>query len=83
MKKVEAAQTTNGLDALIDAAQREPVVIQREGRDIAVIVSMAMFDASRAANIEAYLETSHGIAAEARANGLTAETLASLLPDED
>ena len=51
MKKVAATEAKNRLGALIDDAQREPVVIQRQDRDVAVILSMAEFDRIRASNV--------------------------------
>ena len=83
MKKVAATEAKNRLGALIDDAQREPVVIQRQDRDVAVILSMAEFDRIRARNVDAFLEASKALAAEAKAKGLTAKKLASLLADED
>jgi len=83
MKRVAATAAKNRLGALIDDAQREPVVIQRQDRDVAVILSMAEFDRIRARNVDAFLETSKAMAAEAKAKGLTAKKLASLLADED
>jgi prevent-host-death family protein len=83
MKKVAATEAKNRLGALIDEAQREPIVIQRQERDVAVILSMAEFDRIRARNVAAFLEASKAVAAEAKASGLTEEKLASLLADED
>lgn len=83
VKKVTATEAKNRLGALIDDAQREPIVIQRQDRDVAVILSMAEFDRIRARNVAAFLEASKAVAAEAKAKGLTARKLASLLADED
>lgn len=83
MKKVAATEAKNRLGALIDDAQREPVVIQRQDRDVAVILSMAEFERMRSGNVKAFLEAHAELAAEAKANGLTEEKLASLLADED
>lgn len=83
MKKIAATEAKNRLGALIDEAQREPIVIQRQERDVAVILSMAEFDRIRGRNVAAFLEASKALAAEAKANGLTPAKLASLLADED
>ena len=83
MKKVAATEAKNRLGAILDDAQREPVIIQRQDRDVAVIVSMAEFDRLRGANVAAFLEASKAVAAEAKAKGLTSKKLASLLADED
>ena len=83
MKKVAATEAKNRLGAILDDAQREPVIIQRQSRDVAVILSMAEFDRIRARNVVAFLEASKAVAAEAKTKGLTAKKLATLLADED
>lgn len=83
MKKVAATEAKNRLGAILDDAQREPVIIQRQSRDVAVILSMAEFDRIRGRNVVAFLEASKAVAAEAKAKGLTAKKLASLLADEE
>ena len=83
MKRVAATEAKNRLGAILDEAQREPIVIQKQDRDVAVVVSMAQFERMRASNVNAFLEASKALAAEAKAKGLTAKKLASLLADED
>ena len=83
MKIVAATEAKNRLGAILDEAQREPIVIRRQDRDIAVVISFAEFERMRASNVNAFLEASKALAAEAKAKGLTAKKLASLLADED
>ncbi|MBY0493575.1 MAG: type II toxin-antitoxin system Phd/YefM family antitoxin [Cyanobacteria bacterium] len=83
MKKVAATEAKNRLGALIDEAQREPIVIQRQERDVAVIVSIAEFERIRSANVRAFLEAQQTLSDEAKANGLTMKRLQSVLADED
>jgi prevent-host-death family protein len=83
MKRVAATEAKNRLGALIDEAQREPVVIQRQDRDVAVVLSMAQFERMRSGNVQAFLEARNAVAAEAKRNGLTEEKLAALLNDEN
>ena len=83
MKVVAATEAKNRLGAILDEAQREPIIIRRQDRDVAVVVSMEQFERMRAANVNAFLEASKALAAEAKAKGLTAKKLASLLADED
>ena len=83
MRKVAATEAKNRLGAILDDAQREPIIIQRQDRDVAVVISMAEFERIRASNVAAFLEASKAVAAEAKAKGLTARKLASLLADED
>ena len=83
MKTVSATEAKNRLGAILDNAQREPVVIRRQDRDIAVVLSMADYERMRAGNIHAFLDLRNQIAAEAAANGLTETRLNELLADDD
>jgi len=82
MKTIPATEAKNRLGAILDAAQREPIVIRRQDRDIAVLLSMADYERLRSANVAALLELRDEIAAEAAATGLTEERLAELLNDD-
>jgi prevent-host-death family protein len=82
MKTIPATEAKNRLGAILDAAQREPIVIRRQDRDIAVLLSMADYERLRSANVAALLELRDAVAAEAAAAGLTEERLAELLSDD-
>lgn len=82
MKRVPATEAKNRLGAILDAAQREPVVIRRQDRDIAVVISMADYERLRGGSIQAFLELRKQVASEAAANGLTARKLSKLLADD-
>jgi prevent-host-death family protein len=83
MKTVAATEAKNRLGAILDDAQREPIVIRRQDRDIAVVLSMADYERLRAGNIQAFLDLRKEVAAEAAAKGLTDKRLAKLLADDD
>ncbi len=83
MKTVPATEAKNRLGAILDDAQREPIVICRQDRDIAVVLSMADYERLRTGNIQAFLDLRNQIAAEAAANGLTDERVNELLADDD
>ena len=83
MKFVAATEAKNRLGAILDEAQREPVVIRRQDRDIAVVLSMADYERLRSGNIQAFLDLRNQVAAEAAANELTDERLNELLADDD
>jgi prevent-host-death family protein len=83
MKRVAATEAKNRFGAILDDAQREPIVIRRQNRDIAVVLSMADYERLRAGNIQAFLDLRNLVAAEAAANGLTEERLNELLADDD
>jgi prevent-host-death family protein len=82
MKTVAATEAKNRLGAILDDAQREPIVIRRQARDIAVVLSMADYERLRSGNVQSFLELRNEVAAEARTNGLTDDRLAVLLTDE-
>ena len=83
MKTVPATEAKNRLGAILDDAQREPIVIRRQERDIAVVLSMADYERLRSGNIQALLDLRSQVAAEAAANGLTEDSLNELLADDD
>ena len=83
MKTVPATEAKNRLGAILDDAQREPIVIRRQDRDIAVVLSMADYERLRSGNIQAFLDLRDQVAAEAAAKGLTEERLNELLADDD
>ena len=82
MKTVPATEAKNRFGAMLDAAQREPVVIRRQERDVAVLLSMADYERLRSANIRALLDLRDEVAAEAARAGLTEKRLAKLLGDD-
>lgn len=83
MKTVAATEAKNRLGAILDSAQREPIVIRRQNRDIAVVLSMADYDRLRSANIRAFLDLRNEVAAKAAKAGLTGERIAELLNRHD
>lgn len=82
MRSVAATEAKNRLGAILDDAQREPIVIRRQDRDIAVVLSMADYERLRAGNIQAFLDLRKEVAADAAAKGLTDKRLAKLLSDD-
>lgn len=83
MKRIAATEAKNRLGAILDDAQREPIVIRRQDRDIAVVLSIADYERLRSGNIQAFLDLRKEVAAQAAASGLTDERLAALLTDDD
>ena len=82
VKTVAATEAKNRLGAILDDAQREPIVIRRQDRDIAVVMSMADYERLRSGNIQAFLDLRKQVADEAAANGLTEKRLNELLADD-
>jgi prevent-host-death family protein len=81
MRYVSATDAKQRLAALLDAAQREPVVIRRQKRDVAVILSPQEYDRLRALNIDEFERFCDRVAEQAAARGLTEGKLAAILGD--
>ncbi len=83
MRSVSATEAKQRLAALLDAAQREPVVIRRQKRDVAVLLSAQEYERLRGLNAAEFQRFCDRVAGEAGARGLTEEVLAEILSDED
>jgi prevent-host-death family protein len=79
MRHVSATEAKQALSAVIDAAQREPVVIQRQKRDVAVVLSVQEYQRLAALNVEEFERFCDRIGEQVKARGLTEEKLAEIL----
>lgn len=82
MRIISATEAKQSLGMMIDVAQREPVIIQRQHRDIAVLLSMHDYEQLRGVQIEAFNVFCDEIARRAQERGLTEEKLKVLLEDD-
>ena len=83
MQHISSTDARNGLAKAILLAQREPVVIQKQGHDVAVILSPQDFERMTSDNIEDFLALCNLIGQKAVSAGLTEDKLTILLKDED
>ncbi len=82
MRYVSATEAKQRLAALLDAAQREPITIRRQKRDVAVVLSPQEYDRLRALNTAEFQRFCDRVAEGAAARGLTEKRLAEILADE-
>lgn len=83
MRHVSATDAKQRLAALLDAAQREPVVIRRQKRDVAVLLSPQEYNRLRALNAQEFQQFCDRVGKRAVARGLTERKLAQVLSDDD
>jgi len=79
MRYVSASDAKQRLAAVLDAAQREPVVIRRQRRDVAVVLSAEEYDRLRGINVAEFQAFCDRVAGKAAARGLTERKLSLLL----
>ena len=82
MRYVSAMEAKQALAAVLDAAQREPVVIRRQKRDVAVILSLQEYERLTALNVDEFQRFCDRIGEQAKARGLTEEKLTDILADD-
>jgi prevent-host-death family protein len=76
-----ASDTETKFAALLDAAQREPVFIERDRQEVAVLVSARDYDRLSGKAAREFNALCDQIADEAAARGLTEEKLEEPLKD--
>jgi prevent-host-death family protein len=83
MRTITASEAEQGFAQLIDTARREPVVIQRRKRDVAVLLSMAEYERLTRRNIEEFQRFCDRIGARATTSGLDEAAFSALLAAND
>ncbi|MCK8516983.1 type II toxin-antitoxin system Phd/YefM family antitoxin [Methylonatrum kenyense] len=82
MKTVSASEAKQGLAAVIEAAGKEPVVIQRQKRDVAVVLSMEEYERLTRLNVAEFQRFCDRVGASAEDSGLSEAKLNELLSDD-
>ncbi|MBC6419772.1 MAG: type II toxin-antitoxin system Phd/YefM family antitoxin [Prochloron sp. SP5CPC1] len=83
MQIFSSSKVKNNFSNLIDMSQYEPVVIEKEGRDDVVMMSMEEYQLISNPAVARLHKLCEEVRAEAEANGLTEDKLAELLAEED
>jgi antitoxin Phd len=81
MRYVSATDAKQRLAAILDAAQREPVTIRRQNREVAVVLSPEDYRRLTGANIEAFQRFCDQVSRQAAKAGMTEKKLERLLSD--
>jgi prevent-host-death family protein len=81
VKSIDEAEAATRLDEILNEAEQQPIVIRRQGRDFAAIVSAADYEPLRTLNVQSFLSLREQLAREASVNGLTEKKLSDLLGD--
>ena len=79
MKTISALDAKNRFGQLLEAAQREPITVTKQGRPAAIMLSVEDFERIRGASQERLLQTIREVQAKAAAAGLTQSELDKLL----
>ncbi len=82
MRTVSAIDAKNRFGQLLEAAQREPVTVTKQGRPAAVVLSVEDYERMRGAANARLLDSVRRLQEEAADAGLTEEVLDELLTDE-
>ena len=82
MDDINAREAKNRFGQLLDAAQRAPVRVTRNGRAVTVMLSTQLYDRLRGTAWERLTATMDAMGEEASARGLTDAGLEALLADE-
>ena len=79
MRTVTATEAKQGFAAVIEHAGHEPVVIRRQKRDVAVVLSMQEYERLTRLNVAEFQRFCDKVGARAGQAGLNEEKLADLL----
>ena len=81
MQYITATEAKQRLAAVLDAAQREPVMIRRQNREVAVVLSPREYERLRGMNISEFEQFCDKVGKDAASRGLTEQKLAKILAE--
>jgi len=82
MPTVSATHAKQNFAAMVDAAQREPVKIQRHDREVAVLVSAEEYEKIRQMRVQELLRFTEETSRYAESQGMTDGLLEQLLANK-
>ena len=82
VKNITATEASAGFDAVLAEAQRAPILIRDQDRDLAIVLSISEYERLRTGAVQAFLDIRNSVAGEAAAAGLTEERMTELLNDD-
>ena len=83
MEIISSSEVRNNFAAMLDKAQHEPVTIQKQGRNAAVLLSYEEFERLTNARRHAFQVLCDDIGEKAASRGLDEMKLMALLSDND
>ncbi len=83
MKTISASEAKQSFASVLDAAVREPIVIQRHQRDAAVVLSIQEYQRLARLNVGEFQRYCDSVGSKAARKGMTESVLADLLADDD
>ncbi len=81
MRYVSATEAKQRLASLLDAAQKEPVMIRRQNREVAVMLSPGEYERLSGMNISEFEQFCDKVGKHAASRGLTEQKLAEILAE--
>lgn len=79
MQYVTATEAKQTLGSILDQVQREPVIIRRQNRDVAVLISPHDYERLTRLNLQEFQAFRTEVSRKAQERGLTAQELDEVL----
>lgn len=83
MQTISSSEARNNLAAMLDKAQHEPVAIQKQGRNAAVLLSYEEYERLTNAHRLAFQAICDDVGSKAASRGLTEAKLMEILAEND